>query len=75
MLLPVRTPLAGHMSIRVLRKVMTPSMRPHTAIEMRIWATETLKSSSVWPRTWIVMTIVESFSRGSRRLGSTTGIC
>ena len=49
-LLPVSSPLAGHMIVLSLKKATANSIRAPVAIESRIWATESRKPSTVCPR-------------------------
>ena len=72
-LLPVSRPLAGHM-ITLLRKNSYPnSISAPVARQMRIWATDSRKSSTVWPSTWSVSKTAATWSLGSRMLGRRTG--
>ena len=72
-LLPVSNPLAGHKMTLSLKKPTPNSIRAPVARQISICATESRKSSTVWPRTWSVSSTAATCSRGSRRLGRKTG--
>src|ERR1019366_3837413 len=71
-LLPVSNPLAGHMMEWSLKNTTTNSINAPVTRQARIWATESLKSSTVWPRTWRVSRTIATCMRGSRMLGGIT---
>jgi hypothetical protein len=71
----VSIPLAGQTSLPVFRKVINTSITAAAKIADRICGTETLNPSVVMPSVWIETITAAVCSRGSRRLGRTTGIC
>ncbi len=71
--LPVSMALAGHTSVPDRRTVYTTSMTAQVRIADRICGTDTAKPSATCPSTWMVMITAARCSRGSRRLGRTTG--
>ena len=71
--LPVSIALAGHITIRCCRKVITTSRTAHVRIEIRICAIDSWKSKATWPRTCSDTITPARCNRGSRRLGSSTG--
>lgn len=73
-LLPVSSALAGHISTRSRRHVTVVSITAATPTDTRIWAIDTLKPRTACPRICRVTMTADSRSRGSRRLGSTTGM-
>ncbi len=72
-LLPVSSPLAGHITTWSRKKATTNSISAAAARQTRICAIETRKPSTVWPRIWSVKMTAATWSRGSARLGSRTG--
>ncbi len=71
--LPVSIALAGHTNDRLCRNVKVISITAQVRIAARICGTLTRKSSTTWPRTWMVMITVATWSRGSRRVGRISG--
>src|SRR5689334_17204664 len=72
-LLPVRSPLAGHMITLSLKKPKPNSINAPAARQIRIWAIDSRKSRTVWPRTWRVRSTAATWRRGSRTEGRRTG--
>ena len=72
--LPVSIALAGHMITCWRRKVIATSSTAHVSSETRICAIESRKSNATCPRTCSEMITPARCRRGSRRLGSSTGI-
>jgi hypothetical protein len=62
--LPVSRAEAGQAITPRSQAVNTRSSPPATPREMRIWAIDRLKPSTVWPRTWTLMMIAATTSRG-----------
>ena len=71
-LLPVNSPLAGHMMAESLKKATLNSIKAPVTRQMRICATDSRKPSTVWPSTWSVISTAATCIRGSRILGRIT---
>jgi hypothetical protein len=72
--LPVSKALAGHAMTRWRRIVMYTSSTAHVRTEIRICAIDTSKPKLTCPKTWTVMMIAATCSRGSVRRGGMTSI-
>jgi hypothetical protein len=71
--LPVSNAEAGHAMMPCSHATSTRSSPPATPIEIKIWAIDRLKPSTVWPRICTLMITAATARRGSPRLGSATG--
>ena len=71
--LPVSSALAGQTIARRRQNVIATSSRPQVRIDTRICAIESSKPRLTWPRICTDTRTEATCSRGSRRLGGTTG--